>query len=251
MFLSATYFSQLESAPSTLPAFFDKHFPGVTDLITPEALIESFQTNPHLPLISIKCEPHHFEGSGVIIGDAANAMVPFYAQGMNTGLESVRVLFSMLDKFDDAVEDNSPLGSADPAAVSSHQRALALAEYSAFRVPDVHAVIDLAHDNYVEMRASVLSPTYRLRKFLEEKISVYIPSLGWRTKYSRVSFGNERFTDVVRKSEHQGKVLVRGFVAMLCGPVVASVLIYWARQKQNWPCPVSVLNGFVRFFRRQ
>lgn len=222
----------------------------MTGLIAPEALIESFRTNPHLPLISIKCGPHHFEGSGVIVGDAANAMVPFYAQGMNTGLESVRVLFSMLDKYEDAVEDNSPTQSADPGAISSHQRALALAEFSTYRVPDAHAVIDLALENYIEMRASVLSPTYRLRKFLEERISVYLPSLGWRTKYSRVSFGNERFTDVVMKSERQGRILVRGMVALLCSPIVAAGLVYWTGRKCNWPSASGILTGlFGRLWR--
>lgn len=177
-------------------------------------------------------------------------MVPFYGQGMNTGLESVRVLFSKLDKFADTVEDNSPLQSADPGAISSHQRALGLAEFSAFRVPDVHAVIDLALENYIEMRASVLSPTYRLRKFLEEKISVSLPGLGWRTRYSRVSFGNERFSDVVTRSERQGRILVRGFVAVLCSPVVAAGLVYWARQRRSWPCPGSLLAGVLGYFRR-
>ena len=78
LFLPVAHYTQLETSPSSLPAFFDKHFPGVTDLITPDALIASFETNPHLPLLSIKCSPHHFSSSGVIVGDAANSMVPFY-----------------------------------------------------------------------------------------------------------------------------------------------------------------------------
>lgn len=176
-------------------------------------------------------------------------MVPFYGQGMNTGLESVRVLFSKLDKYANTVEDNSPFQSADPDAISSHQRALALAEFSAFRVPDAHAVINLALENYIEMRASVLSPTYRLRKFLEEKISVYLPSLGWRTKYARVSFGNERFSDVVAKSERQGKILMRSFMCMLCSPVVVAWLVYWSRQRRSWPSPGSLLTGILGHIR--
>lgn len=247
--MPVAHYSRLERDTSSIPGFFDEHFPGVTDLIGPEALINSFETNPHLPLISIKCRPHHFESSGVIVGDSANAMVPFYGQGMNTGLESVRVLFSKLDKHADTAEDNSPLQSADPDAISSHQRALALAEFSAFRVPDVHAVINLALENYTEMRASVLSPTYRLRKLLEEKISVYLPSLGWRTKYSRVSFGNERFSDVVMKSDRQGRILLRSFLGVLCSPVVVAGLVYWARQRTGWPRPASLLTGILGHIR--
>jgi kynurenine 3-monooxygenase len=44
-------FSDLESNPASVPSFFDSHFPGVTDLIPGDELIESFNTNPHLPLI--------------------------------------------------------------------------------------------------------------------------------------------------------------------------------------------------------
>ncbi|PKS08663.1 hypothetical protein jhhlp_004716, partial [Lomentospora prolificans] len=235
LFLPSADFSRLEMDPSSLPCFFDTYFPGVTELISPEALIKSFESNPHLPLISIKCGPHHFGSSGVIVGDAANAMVPFYGQGMNTGMESVRVLFSILDKHAESVENNNPLANPDPAAICAHQRALALSEYSAYRVPDAHAVIDLALQNYLEMRASVLSPTYRLRKFLEETISVHFPKLGWRTKYARVSFGNERFTDVVRKSDYQGKVLLRGFITALCSPMAIAGTVYLARRFRAFP----------------
>jgi kynurenine 3-monooxygenase len=222
-------FRRLEHSPGLLSGFFNRHFPGVTDLIPASDLIDSFETNPHLPLINIKCQPYHFGGSAVIIGDAAHAMVPFYGQGMNTGLESVRILFSMLDKHMETMEDNSPSTSVDAQAASTHQVFLALSEYSTFRVADAHAINDLALQNYVEMRASVLSPTYRLRKWLEEAASVYFPSLGWQTKYSRVSFGNERFSDVVAKSEHQGKVLTWGLASAVSTPVIMAAMLYWAR----------------------
>ncbi|KAI1774491.1 FAD/NAD(P)-binding domain-containing protein [Hypoxylon cercidicola] len=231
LFLSGADFAKLESDSSKLPSFFDKHFPGVTSLIEPSELVSAFEANPHLPLISIKCQPYHYSNSVVILGDAAHAMVPFYGQGMNAGLEDVRILFSILDKHAVA-ENNNP---DDPWSIdTTFQRGLALAEYSALRVPDAHAINDLALQNYVEMSASVLSPTYRLRKFLEEFMSVHLPSLGWQTKYSRVSFGNERYSEVVAKSEHQGKVLLRGFVAMLCGPVVAGVLGLYLTQRRSF-----------------
>jgi len=215
----------LESAPSQVPVFFDRHFPGVTSLIPPQELIDSFKSNPHLPLISIKCRPYHFGHSAVVVGDAAHAMVPFYGQGMNAGLEDVRVLFSILDKHARG-ESNRPdgAGSRSPEA----ERAAALAEYSAVRVPDAHAINDLALQNYTEMRASVLSPLYRLRKSLEEALSVYLPGLGWQTQYARVSFGNERYSEVVRRSDHQGKMLVRGFVGAVGLPLLAGVMVaYW------------------------
>jgi len=198
----------------------------VTALIPPAELIASFHRNPHLPLISIKCNPYHFGSSVVILGDAAHAMVPFYGQGMNAGLEDVRILFDILDK-------HARMDELSAGADASASRERALAEYTAVRIPDAHAINDLALQNYVEMRASVLSPAYRLRKFLEEALSKYLPSLGWQTKYARVSFGNERYSEVVARSEHQGKMLVRGFVGLVGVPVLAGGILLLLRYKRT------------------
>jgi kynurenine 3-monooxygenase len=222
--MPSRYFSILEEDPDKLPSFFDEHFPGITGLIDQTSLITSFTKNPHLPLISIKCRPYHYSDSVVILGDAAHAMVPFYGQGMNAGLEDVRVLYSILDKH------LSSTFSSNPS--SSHKRALALQEYSRTRQSDAHAINDLALENYTEMRASVISPVYKFRKWLEETLSVYVPRLGWQTKYSRVSFGNERYSEIVRKSERQGKLIVVGLVAVLTSPVVMGAGLAWWRWRR-------------------
>lgn len=127
-------------------------------------------------------------------------MVPFYGQGMNAGLEDVNVLFSILDSHIPASSSSTYLGAPT--------RAHALSAYSTYRQPDAHAINDLALQNYTEMRASVISPLYKARKFLEESLSVWLPTLGWKTKYSRVSFGNERYADVVSSDERQGRLLM-------------------------------------------
>ncbi|CAG8979409.1 hypothetical protein HYALB_00010500 [Hymenoscyphus albidus] len=211
LFMPSANFDGLEADPTQVPKFFDENFPGVTTLIAPANLISSFNENPHLPLINIKCQPHHYTDSIVIVGDAAHAMVPFYGQGMNAGLEDIRILFSFLDKHP--------------------SRRQALDEYSEYRKADAHVVNDLALENYVEMRASVVSPLYAARKWLEETLSVHVPSLGWQTKYARVSFGNERYSEVIRKSERQGKLIVIGLVGLLSSPFVlgAGVALYRTR----------------------
>ncbi|PQE09003.1 kynurenine 3-monooxygenase protein [Rutstroemia sp. NJR-2017a WRK4] len=226
LFMPSRYFSILEEDPNKLPAFFDEHFPGITGLIDQTSLIASFTKNPHLPLISIKCQPYHYSDSVVILGDAAHAMVPFYGQGMNAGLEDVRVLYSILDKH------LSPSSKSSSSSSLSRKRALALQEYSLTRQPDAHAINNLALENYTEMRASVISPVYKFRKWLEETLSVYVPRLGWQTKYSRVSFGNERYSEILRKSERQGKLIVVGLVAVLTSPVVMGAGLAWWRWRR-------------------
>ena len=214
LFLPSALFEQLEGEPTTVPTFFDKHFPGVTSVIEPDALVNSFLTNPHLPLISIKCSPYHYKDCAVIVGDAAHAMVPFYGQGMNAGLEDVNVLFEILDKQTSIV-----------ASGGKSIRTAALNEYSTIRAPDAHSINDLALQNYVEMRASVTSPVYKLRKWLEETLSVYAPSLGWQTQYSRVSFGNEPYAQVIEKGKRQTDVLLMGLAALVTGPVFIGSLL--------------------------
>lgn len=135
-------------------------------------------------------------------------MVPFYGQGMNAGLEDVRVLFNLLDTH--SVNENSRAARAE-----------ALKAYSEFRTTDAHVINDLALENYSEMRASVISPIYKARKWLEEKMSVWAPGMGWATKYSMVSFGNERYSEVVKQSERQGNLLL----ATLCASVGVPLLL--------------------------
>ncbi|KAI2638457.1 FAD/NAD(P)-binding domain-containing protein [Xylaria nigripes] len=241
LFMSGAEFAALETNPSELPAFFDSHFPGVTSLIAPEELISSFQTNPHLPLISIKCYPYHFSNSVIIIGDAAHAMVPFYGQGMNAGFEDVYTLFSLIDRY-------TLLRSNQPVLKPVCLRDGVLAEYSGLRVVDAHAINDLALQNYVEMRASVLSPMYRLRKFLEEFLSSHVPSLGWHTQYSRISFGHERYSVVAAKSKHQSKVLTRALMVLLASPFFLGGLgIILARWRSDVVrSPLTILGYLVR-----
>lgn len=204
LFAPAEHFHSISGNPEQkLPKFFHKYFPGVCpDLIPTEDLLRQFRENPHLPLISIKCRPFHFKSSVVILGDAAHAMVPFYGQGMNAGLEDVRVLFDILDKYRVHDPNNSD------STTRSRAREEALNEYTTQRAPDAAAINDLALRNYEEMRSSVQSPLYKMRKWMEETVSVWLPSLGWQTQYTRVSFENQRYSEVEEAVRRQGKILM-------------------------------------------
>ena len=218
---------------SPLENFFSKQFPGIIpDLISRQDLHAQFNRNPHLPLINIKCNPHHFDGSVAILGDAANAIVPFYGQGMNAGLESVRILFELLDSHG-VYAVNKIADEVEKA------RAAALAAYTAYRVPDAHCIADLALQNYIEMRSDVRSPVYRVRKFVEETLDRYLPGLGWATQYSRVSFGNERYSKIAQQANKQGKILAMSLIAVAVGLIgggggLVARRWYHARQGTGW-----------------
>jgi kynurenine 3-monooxygenase len=208
LFMPSAKFTELDQNPDAVKAFFIENFPGVIpDLISSEDIVKQYTSNPHLPLISIKCSPYHYSSSVVILGDAAHAMVPFYGQGMNAGLESVRVLFEELDK-----QNISPTA---PKPDRASQRAVALAAYTETRHPDARAICDLAYANYAEMSSHVQSPLYLLRKSVEEHLNAWFPSLGWATQYSRVSFGNERYSKVQASAKEQQQILTRVGAAVL------------------------------------
>jgi kynurenine 3-monooxygenase len=141
-------------------------------------------------------------------------MLPFYGQGMNAGLEDVRVLFEHIDK-------EIAASNTTTKEITSSSLSTALSAYTTERVPDAHTINDLASANYYEMHSGVRSPIYLLRKRIEEFLSDKFPSSGFKTQYARVSFSNERYSQVRRNVEQQGKVLLRGIVGLGLMPFVA------------------------------
>ena len=235
LFGTTSLFNKLESADeSSFLSTFDELFPGVTQHIPPQYLISQFSTNPHLPLVNIKTSPHHYSSSVVILGDAAHAMVPFYGQGMNAGLESVRLLFDLLDRskqaqsrqecgFSPQVHDDELVDWHDP----EHCLGAALREYSHQRTVDAHAIVDLALGNYEEMANGVVKPGYKVRKYVEEQLDKWFPRLGWKTQYARVSFDTERYSEVIAKARRQGAILNGLFNIVGLGTIGGAAYYVW------------------------
>jgi kynurenine 3-monooxygenase len=188
LFAPEEIFESLTTRDALL-AFFGQNFEDVVGLVGGEdALCDQFFANKHLPLVSIRTGPFHHSDRCVIIGDAAHAMVPFYGQGMNAGFESVNVLFKHI------------------TAHADDDLAAALQGYTNERRADAWAIVELAMHNYDEMRSNVTKRGYLLRKWVEEGLAKWVPRLGVRTLYSMVSFGNDRYSEVLAKAHRQNRV---------------------------------------------
>uniref|UniRef100_A0A673XCR3 Kynurenine 3-monooxygenase n=1 Tax=Salmo trutta TaxID=8032 RepID=A0A673XCR3_SALTR len=166
--------------------FFQKYFPDAIPLIGADALKRDYFRLPAQAMVSVKCSPYHLSDKCVLMGDAAHAVVPFYGQGMNAGFEDCLVFNEIMDQLNE-----------DFSAV--------LPEYTRVRVPDDHAIADLAMYNYVEMRSHVNSKWFLFRKYIDNFLHIIMP----RTiipLYTMVTFTRTRYHEAVKRWHWQDKV---------------------------------------------
>ncbi|XP_013876616.1 kynurenine 3-monooxygenase [Austrofundulus limnaeus] len=179
--------------------FFRKHFPDAIPLIGADALRTDYFRLPAQAMVSVKCSPYHIQDRCVLMGDAAHAVVPFYGQGMNAGFEDCIVFDDIMNQFN---EDFSSV----------------LPEYSRVRVPDDHAIADLAMYNYVEMRAHVNSKWFLFRKRVDNLLHFLMPKT-IIPLYTMVTFTRTRYHEAVQRWHWQQKVINLG---LLLGAVGAA-----------------------------
>uniref|UniRef100_A0A3B3T5I7 Kynurenine 3-monooxygenase n=1 Tax=Paramormyrops kingsleyae TaxID=1676925 RepID=A0A3B3T5I7_9TELE len=185
LFMPFEEFDKITTGAQALE-FFQKYFPDAVPLMGVAALKRDFFQLPAQAMVSVKSSPYHMGDRCVLMGDAAHAVVPFYGQGMNAGFEDCIVFDGIMDQFNE-----------DLSAV--------LLEYSKIRVPDDHAIADLAMYNYIEMRSHVNSRWFLFRKFLDNFLHRIMP----RTiipLYTMVTFSRMRYHEAVRQWQWQNKV---------------------------------------------
>ncbi|XP_048735396.2 kynurenine 3-monooxygenase-like isoform X4 [Ostrea edulis] len=182
LFMPFDVFASIKTKEDLMNFFKDK-FPDSIPLIGENALKQVYLSSKPLPMVSIKCSPYNVKDKGVIMGDAAHAMVPFYGQGMNAGFEDCIVLNEMLDKY------NNDFSKALPA-------------YSEYRKVDDHAICDLAMYNYIEMRESVNSRLFIMRKKLDNLLFSIFPNT-WIPLYTMVAFSRIRYHQCIARRKHQ------------------------------------------------
>ncbi|CAI5653430.1 kynurenine 3-monooxygenase [Oreochromis niloticus] len=180
--------------------FFQKYFPDTIPLIGADTLQRDYFRLPAQAMVSVKCNPYHIGDTCVLMGDAAHAVVPFYGQGMNAGFEDCIVFDEIMDQFNE-----------DFRAV--------LPEYTRVRVPDDHAIADLAMYNYIEMRAHVNSKWFIFRKYVDNILHFFMPKT-IIPLYTMVTFTRTRYHEAVKRWHWQNKVINRGLLLSAVGAVL-------------------------------
>lgn len=177
-------FQALED-PDNLKPFFEKYFPDAIQLI-PD-LAEDFESNPTGRLGTVRCEKWYHESQALIIGDASHAIVPFHGQGMNSGLEDCLELDRLLDQYHD-------------------DWAVVLPEFDRIRRPNANAIADMALENYVTMRSSVIDPKFQLKKELGFELERRFPDR-FIPRYSIVMFHLIPYREALDRGEAQQAIL--------------------------------------------
>lgn len=182
---SEAAFDRLDSDEAVM-VFFQKYFPDAIPLMP--TLLEDFRQNPASALVTVRCNPWHYQDKVLLLGDAAHAIVPFFGQGMNAGFEDCTILDALIDDFE-----------GDWARIAP--------AFSANRIADGNAIAELALRNFIEMRDLVADPRFLLRQEiaarLQEKHSSFLPT------YSMVTFSNIPYSHALQAADAQNVLFER------------------------------------------
>lgn len=167
--------------------FFKTTFPDAVALIP--NLLDDYNENPTASLVTVRCEPWHFEDKVCLMGDSSHAIVPFYGQGMNSGFEDCTVFNDLFE------QDDWEWGEV-------------FESFSEKRVPEANAISELALRNYIEMRDLTADEMWLLQKKIERKMTVKYPDK-WLPLYSQVTFTHTPYDVALKNGELQDAIMKR------------------------------------------
>lgn len=183
-------FSEIKTEKD-VESFYNKHFPDSIPHLP--NLQEEWKENPMSSMCTVRCFPWNDGGRVALLGDSAHAIVPFYGQGMNCGLEDCSTLSVQMDE----------LLAADP---SEEDWAKMFFEFSSKRKPAADAILDLALHNYIVMRDKTGDPNFQLQKKIEAHIAKSHPDK-WQPLYTLVTFSHTPYHEAFRRGEIQQAVM--------------------------------------------
>jgi kynurenine 3-monooxygenase len=173
--------------------FFEAHFPDAVGLMP--TLVDDYQRNPVGSLVTVRCAPWFHRDKVALVGDAAHAIVPFYGQGINAGFEDCVLL---ADRLRDA-----------------SSRKAALEAYFRGRKANSDAIADLALANFIEMRDSVASPAFRLKKKTQRILHRVLPRF-YTPLYNMVTFTRIPYAEARRRAARAERALhVVGWILII------------------------------------
>lgn len=173
------------NTPEKVTAFFEQFFGNALPLL-PDLETDYFD-NPTGRLATVKCSPWHYRDKGLIIGDAAHAIVPFHGQGMNCGFEDAISVIETIDQL-----------SGDWEAIFK--------KIDIARKANGDAIADMAIENYITMRDSVRDDKFILRTALAFDLENRFPNY-FCPRYSMVMFHRLPYAEAKSRGILQEEIL--------------------------------------------
>ena len=150
-------------------------------------LVHEFIHHPLGQLGTVHSEPWHIAGRVLLLGDAAHAIFPFHGQGMNAAFEDCLV-------FDDLLGEHPDMAHLFDA-------------FEQQRRPNAEAIAQMSLENYAEMRATVLDPTFKRHQELALELEGRFTDRFIR-RYSMVMFHPEiPYAEALRRGAVQADII--------------------------------------------
>ena len=176
-------------AASEVRSFFEINFPSALALMP--NYVDEMAQHPLGKLSTLHAPSWHYQGTALILGDAAHAIVPFHGQGMNCAFEDCAALTRLLGAPSlDAEFDYQPL----------------FEQFVAERRPQAEAIAAMAIENYIEMRDLVADPAFRLLKSVEQALARKHPQ-HFVPRYELVSFTSTPYASAKARGTLQRELL--------------------------------------------
>ena len=191
--------------------YFERYFPDAISVM-PD-FIDDYKRNPACQLVMTSCAPWNYQDKIVLMGDSAHAIVPFYGQGMNAGLEDVLVFKETLEKY----------GGDFSAAVP---------EFARVRKPTGDAIRDLSLHNYIEMRSHTGSTAFLLRKKVEGMLNWLFPST-WIPLYKMVAFTRIPYHECIEREKRQDRFLSAAKWALGISGIALGAAAMWTSTRRS------------------
>ncbi len=175
--------------------FLTRYFPDLTPYMSD--LLNQWFENPTGALITTRTNQWSFADWAVLVGDACHAQYPFYGQGMNSAFEDCCLL---------------------TAALLEHEGQLkaAFSAYEQQRRPHTDALGQLSKDNFIELRDTVKSPLFAVRKKIDLMLNKLFPN-SWLPLYTMIAHSTMPYGEAKARAIRQQKVIYVAVAVLAIG----------------------------------
>lgn len=177
-------FAELDDV-TKVRAFFERYYPDAPELLS-NGWDEDFVAAPTGYLGTVRCAPWHYKDRVLLVGDAAHAIVPFFGQGLNCGLEDCSTLWELTE------------GEFDLGEVFT--------QFFDRRKTNADAIADMALENFVEMRDRVGDEHFLLKKAIEREIEQHHADI-YRSRYATVMYSHNPYRVAFEAGKIQAEIL--------------------------------------------